>query len=275
MSPKCYTFAHPNVKQETMDDARLSVKQIIDAIKMLTPSEYNEFASKFASLQRPEDSIDAYIEEQRFCNGRACPVCGSSNVVRNGRRKDGVQKFCCKDCNKSFVAKTSTIASGTHKSLDVWMKYIECMMNWATVRESAERCGISDRTAFLWRHKILDAMRIMMDDVTLEGIVEADEAYLPIYPIRVTTRRARASTCNEHPVREGLRYTREDCPKNSYVCRVLLTGTGTQSERRQTSVGAPPMTLTNYLEVKSRSSLFSAQTGTVFTENYHEKRDRI
>lgn len=163
-----------------MDDARLSVKQIIDAIKMLTPSEYNEFASKFASLQRPEDSIDADIEEQRFCNGRACPVCGSSNVVRNGRRKDGVQKFCCKDCNKSFVAKTSTIASGPHKSLDVWMKYIECMMNWATVRESAERCGISDRTAFLWRHKILDAMRIMMDDVTLEGIVEADEAYLPI-----------------------------------------------------------------------------------------------
>ena len=159
-----------------MDDSKLSVNQIIEAIKMLTTSEYNEFVSKLASLQRPEDSIDAYIEEQRFSNGRACPVCGSSKVVRNGRRKDGVQKFCCKDCGKSFVAKTSTIASGTRKSLDTWIKYIECMMNWSTVRESAERCGISDRTSFLWRHKILDAMRIMMDNVTLEGIVEADEA---------------------------------------------------------------------------------------------------
>ena len=163
-----------------MEDVKLTVNEIIDAIKMLTTAEYNEFVSKLSSLQRPEDSIDAYIEEQRFSNGRQCPMCGSSKVVRNGKRKDGVQKFCCKDCGKSFVAKTSTIASGTRKSLDTWIKYIECMMKWATVRESAERCGISERTSFIWRHKILDAMQMMTYSVTLEGIVEADEAYLPI-----------------------------------------------------------------------------------------------
>lgn len=85
-----------------MDDSKLSVNQIIEAIKMLTTSEYNEFVSKLASLQRPEDSIDAYIEEQRFSNGRACPVCGSSKVVRNGRRKDGV---------RSSVARTAASLS--------------------------------------------------------------------------------------------------------------------------------------------------------------------
>lgn len=163
-----------------MDEAKLTVTKIINAIKMLTASEYNDFISQLASLHRPEDSIDAYIEEQRFNNGRVCPACGSSKVVRNGKRKDGVQKFCCKECGRAFVAKSSTIASGTRKPLDTWIKYIECMMNWATVRESAERCNISEHTSFIWRHKILDAMRIMMGKVTLEGIVEADEAYLPI-----------------------------------------------------------------------------------------------
>lgn len=163
-----------------MDESKLSVKQIIEDIKMLSSSEYNEFISQLASLQRLEDSIDSYVEEQRFSNGRVCPACGSSKVVRNGRRKDGVQKFCCKECGKSFVAKSNTIASGTRKPLDTWIKYIECMMNWATVRESADRCGISPHTSFIWRYKILDAMRIMMDSVTLEGIMEADEAYLPI-----------------------------------------------------------------------------------------------
>lgn len=147
---------------------------------MLTPIEYSEFMSKFESLGNPAESIDAYIEEQRFSNGRACPICGSTKVVRNGKRKDGVQKYCCKECGRSFVAKTSTIASGTRKSLSTWIKYIECMMNWAPIREAAERCEVSDHTSFIWRHKILDAMQIMREQMTLEGIVEADEAYLPI-----------------------------------------------------------------------------------------------
>ena len=32
----------------------------------------------------------------------------------------------------------------------------------------------------MWRHKILYAIQIMMNDVTLEGVIETDEAYLPI-----------------------------------------------------------------------------------------------
>jgi len=62
-----------------MNDSKLSVNQIIEAIKMLTTSEYNEFVSKLASLQRPEDSIDAYIEEpcelrKRNLSGKSCIV---------------------------------------------------------------------------------------------------------------------------------------------------------------------------------------------------------
>lgn len=147
---------------------------------MLTPAEYNEFVGMFENLRSPAESIDSYIEEQRFSNGRTCPICGSTKVVRNGKRKDGVQKFCCKACGRSFVAKTNTIASGTRKPFSSWIKYIECMMNWTTIRESAERCGISDHTSFIWRHKILDAMQTMIANITLEGIVEADEAYLSI-----------------------------------------------------------------------------------------------
>lgn len=163
-----------------MDNKKITVNQIIDAIKMLTPSEYNEFVSRFEKMGNPTESIDTYVEDKRFINGRTCPFCGSTKVVRNGKRNDGVQKFRCKDCGKSFVAKTSTVSSGTRKPLSTWISYIECMMNWATVRESAERCGISERTSFVWRHKILDAMQMMMNRITLEGIVEADEAYLPI-----------------------------------------------------------------------------------------------
>lgn len=54
------------------------------------------------------------------------------------------------------------------------------MMNGWTVRRSADECGIHKNTAFRWRHKILDALTNMMNEVKLDGIVEADETYFKV-----------------------------------------------------------------------------------------------
>jgi transposase-like protein len=49
-----------------------------------------------------------------------CPLCGCIHVVRNGHRKEGMQRYFWKDCGKSFVITSNSIASGTHKSFAVW-----------------------------------------------------------------------------------------------------------------------------------------------------------
>lgn len=91
-------------------------------------------------------------------------LCGCIHVVRNGHRKDGTQRYVCKDCGKSFVIATNSIVSGTRKDLSVWEQYIDCMMNGLSIRKTAVACGIHRNTAFLWRHKILDALQNMADD---------------------------------------------------------------------------------------------------------------
>ena len=68
-------------------------------------------------------SIEDFVTKERFANGRVCPVCGATHVVRNGKRKDGTQKYICKDCGKSFVITTNSIVSGTRKDFNVWIKY--------------------------------------------------------------------------------------------------------------------------------------------------------
>ncbi len=75
---------------------------------------------------------------------------------------------------------TNSIVSGTRKDLSVWEQYIDCMMNGLSIRKTAVACGIHRNTAFLWRHKILDALQNMADDVTLDGIIEADETFFAI-----------------------------------------------------------------------------------------------
>lgn len=46
------------------------------------------------------------------------------------------------------------------------------------LRKTAEICDISLPTAFVWRHKILDTLQEMMNEVKLNGVVQADETFL-------------------------------------------------------------------------------------------------
>lgn len=158
-----------------------TIKDALDIIKKLTATEQEKLTTiLLSSVVFKTTSIETYLTEQRFAKGKVCPLCGCTHVVRNGHRKDGTQKYICKDCGKSFVIATNSIVSGTHKEFEVWQKYIECMMNGFSVRKSADICGINKDTSFIWRHKILDALQIMADNVSLDGIVEADETFFPI-----------------------------------------------------------------------------------------------
>ncbi len=154
---------------------------IIDAIKLIAKLTVKEQETLKTMLLSPSFvrymNIEDFVEKERFANGRVCPLCGCTHVVRNGHRKDGTQRYVCKDCGKSFVMTTNSIVSGTRKDLFVWEKYIDCMMNGLSIRQTAGTCDIHRNTAFFWRHKILDALQNMADDVTLNGIIEADETF--------------------------------------------------------------------------------------------------
>ena len=158
-----------------------AIKDILDKIDKLTPADQERLKTiLFSKTFTKSISIEEFVTKERFANGRVCPVCGATHVVRNGKRKDGTQKYICKDCGKSFVITTNSIVSGTRKDLNVWIKYVDCMLNGFSVRKAAEECGIHRNTAFAWRHKILDALQNMANDVILDGIVEADETFFTI-----------------------------------------------------------------------------------------------
>lgn len=106
-----------------------------------------------------------------------CPVCGKvESVVKNGWRGNS-QRYLCKACKKSFVASTNTILERTHKPLETWKKFVNCMVHGMSLNKSAEICQIHKNTAFAWRHKILEALSHMNQSTKLSGIVEADETF--------------------------------------------------------------------------------------------------
>ena len=186
-----------------------TIKDALDIIGKLTVAEQESLKTMLLSPAFVKSlNIEDFVAKERFANGRVCPLCGCIHVVRNGHRKDGTQRYVCKDCGKSFVIATNSIVSGTRKDLSVWEQYIDCMMNGLSIRKTAVACGIHRNTAFLWRHKILDASRT-----------------------RAIIARVRHLLCHARLISVVILHISEACPKKRYVFLVRLIGMACLSPR--------------------------------------------
>jgi transposase-like protein len=109
-----------------------------------------------------------------------CQRLEPKGIVRYGIRK-GVQWYKCKDCGITFSGTTASFLSRTRKDFYTWKTFFKCMMEGHAIRKAANICRISKTTAFMWRHKILDALsQSQYHQPRMEGIVEADDTFLPL-----------------------------------------------------------------------------------------------
>ncbi|MBE7072853.1 MAG: IS1 family transposase, partial [Ruminococcaceae bacterium] len=157
------------------------LKEVFAAYKKLSFTDRIVFYTTLSNtVNVHEDNIQDFLIETRICDGNTCIFCEGSHVVKNGKRKDGIQRFLCRDCKRSFIPSSCSVTSGTRKNLSVWAQYLKCMSDKKTLKETAEECSISVTTAFYWRHKILDALQEVTDRVCLDGTVEADETFFNV-----------------------------------------------------------------------------------------------
>ena len=152
------------------------VSEILKAIKNLSEQDYNDLIQKLSYSSKAVESFDSFISSKKPA---CCPKCHSNHVIKNGH-KNGFQRLICKDCGKTFSTRNNSITFSSKKSIAVWKKYLECMLDGLTIRKSAEKCEITVSTAFIWRHKVLDALQEMQSSVKLDGIVETDETFFPL-----------------------------------------------------------------------------------------------
>ena len=122
------------------------------------------------------ENLDRRLHESVTC----CPHCKHTEIRSAGKAR-GVQRYKCKSCKKTFNAKTKTAFHCTKKSLDVWNDFLDLMFNYDPmgVRKMGEHLGIHYRTAFHWRHKVMNALAAI-EPLTMRGVVEADETYFPL-----------------------------------------------------------------------------------------------
>jgi transposase-like protein len=108
---------------------------------------YDNF-DQYISLTKDIFSIMQYSHHFK---GFFCPHCKNHNIIKNGK-SGGRQRYLCKECNKTFNDLTKTPFAWMH-NLEKVPKYINCMLEGKTLRDTARIVGISLPKSFFMRHK--------------------------------------------------------------------------------------------------------------------------
>jgi transposase-like protein len=116
----------------------------------------------------------ADVIEKAAAANLECPRCRSHVFYRHGH-SDGLQRYRCIDCSKTFNSLTNTpLARLRHKGK--WLEYLDCVLMGTTVRRAAAAVGVHKNTSFRWRHRFLILPKTDRP-LKLSGIAEADEIY--------------------------------------------------------------------------------------------------
>lgn len=118
-----------------------------------------------AALAPTDSRVGEMIEERGTALG-ACPHRKGTHVVKNGRA-DGLQRYRCRTCRRSFNALTGTPLARLRMK-GKWLDQAAALRDGLTIHEAAERLGVNPKTAFLWRHRFLAAPKTVMAQALVE-----------------------------------------------------------------------------------------------------------
>ena len=151
----------------------LSASQRAEALAALERAGAAASSSLIGKGKRSEDALGTTGVERVERQG--CPHCASREIVGWGR-SDGLLRYRCKACRRTFNALTKTPMAHLRKK-EEWLDHAQAMIEGKSLAKTAKLCGVHPTTAFRWRHRFL---RAPADDKprTLSGIVEADETFI-------------------------------------------------------------------------------------------------
>ena len=147
-----------------------NMKRIVALLRQLSSSQLKAVAVEMVALEARSGATA--VIEGRGTAGRSCPHCQSERVRRHGQA-NGLQRYRCGECRRTFNALSGTPLSGLHQR-EKWLGQAEALQDARPLRAVAQELGIHVGTAHRWRHRFLACPQAAMP-AALVGIAEVDE----------------------------------------------------------------------------------------------------
>lgn len=146
--------------------------RLMGMVNALTRGQRKMLAAELSEREATCSSIEL-VEKDAPAQSK-CPHCASRQVVKNGSA-DGLQRYKCHGCGKTFNALTGTPLARLHLR-GKWLEQAVALRDGLSLNQVAARLDIAQSTAFRWRDRFLTLPKGIQAQ-TLAGIAEADEAY--------------------------------------------------------------------------------------------------
>jgi transposase-like protein len=113
---------------QELEMGETELNRITAALRNLTPMQRKVVAAELASLGR--EPASTVIVEGRFAATAPCPHCNAKRVIRYGHA-NGLQRYRCRACGKTFSALTGIPLCGLHQR-GKWLAQAEALRDGLT-----------------------------------------------------------------------------------------------------------------------------------------------
>ena len=148
----------------------------VNQIQFQAGLSVREFFERYGS----EEQCEAALAAARWPQGWRCARCSCCRSFRTQNRT-GRPLWECFVCGYQSSVTVGTVFEHTKLPLSVWFLAIYLMTqskNAVSALELRRQLGVSYKTAWLIKHKLLETMRLREQPRRLHGRVEIDDAYL-------------------------------------------------------------------------------------------------
>ena len=131
--------------------------------------------SNFLALYGTEVQCEQALFAWRWPNGFVCPECGHDGHCVLGR---GL--YQCHHCRRQTSLTAGTLFAGTKLPLTKWLLGIYLLTqskNGISALEMSRQLGICYNSAWLLKHKLMQAMLEREQGRLLDGVIQMDDAY--------------------------------------------------------------------------------------------------
>lgn len=106
-----------------------------------------------------------------------CKYCQSTFIRKYGYTKNGVQRYQCRECGRSFTITANSLFADHKVSISEWIEYCINLLSFTSTNSTSRNNKNSFTTSKYWLKKLFIALETYQNGIILQGRVELDETF--------------------------------------------------------------------------------------------------